>query len=216
LLDSLSVCIIGGASVSENLKERLKDFTVDFYATYGMTETISHIALQKLNGDDASDFFETLPGISIRTDNRNCLLISTSFLNDEVITNDIVEISGKNSFKWIGRWDNIINSGGIKLSPEDLEARIGKIFTRLNINAAYFIHGIPDEKLGNKVVLVVEGNFPDASVITSIHEVLPHSFSAHEIPKEIYFIPRFIYTETSKINRTLTVNSPLSHSIKIR
>jgi O-succinylbenzoic acid--CoA ligase len=206
MLDSLSSCIIGGAPLDENIRQKLEPFSTRMFSTYGMTETLSHIALQPLNGKDKSEYYHTLPGITVTTDNRNCLVIHSPYLNEPVVTNDLAEVANENQFKWLGRWDNVINSGGVKISAENLEDRIGKIFTRLKIPNKYFIHGIPDEKLGEKVTLVLTTPLPDASQMHALREVFIHSFSPYEIPKEIFEIPTLIYTNTSKINRQESFN----------
>jgi O-succinylbenzoic acid--CoA ligase len=201
MLDSLETCIIGGAPLDENTSQKLQSFSTRMYATYGMTETLSHIALQALNGKDKSDYYQTLPGITVSTDKRNCLVIHAPYLNEAIVTNDVAEVVDANKFKWLGRWDNVINSGGVKLSAEDLEEKIGKIFTRLKIPNQYFIHGLRDEKLGEKVALVLVSPLPDAKQMQAMREAFLHSFSAYEIPKEIFEISSLVYTPTSKINR---------------
>jgi O-succinylbenzoic acid--CoA ligase len=209
LLDMLTTCIVGGAPVDESLYEKLQRVSTQVYATYGMTETISHIALQLINGKNASEHFHTLPGIQVHTDKRNCLVICAPYLEDEIVTNDLVEVFSENEFKWLGRWDNVINSGGIKVSPENLEHRIGKIFTRLKINNSFFIYGLPDESLGQKISLIIEGSVPRVS-LNEVRDAMIHSFSAYEIPKDFLTIPSFIYTNTNKINRSETASAARS------
>jgi O-succinylbenzoic acid--CoA ligase len=209
LLDTLMCCIIGGAPVDEALHEKLQCVSTPLYATYGMTETISHIGLQLLNGKDSDEFFNTLPGVRVHTDNRNCLVISAPYLESEIVTNDLADVRTENKFKWLGRWDNVINSGGVKVSPENLEQRIGKIFTRLKVNNSFFIHGLPDENLGQKISLIIEGELTRAS-FKEIRDAMVHSFSAYEIPKDFFTIPAFIYTNTNKINRGETARAARS------
>jgi O-succinylbenzoic acid--CoA ligase len=182
-------------------------FTAKIYATYGMTETISHVALQPVNGSDRSDLFSPLPGVTFFTDDRGCLVIRAPYLSSEIKTNDLVQLAGENQFKWLGRWDNVINSGGIKLSPENIEERIGKIFTRLEIKNPYFIYGLPDEKLGQRVALVIEAPLPDASTLKAVNEAIIHSFSRYEIPKDFFVSDSFVYTDTAKINRPATIGT---------
>jgi O-succinylbenzoic acid--CoA ligase len=214
LLDGLNLCIIGGAPIDEDLHSKLQRYSPSIYATYGMTETISHIALQRVNGEQKSDFFRVFPGITIKADDRSCLIIQTPH-GDTITTNDIVEITGKSEFKWLGRWDNVINSGGIKLSPENIERKIGQIFTRLHINNHFFVHGIPDTRLGQKLVLIVESPLPVTASIHSISEEIAHSFPSYEIPKEIFESAQFIYTPTNKINRAETFKSAAPATAKI-
>lgn len=202
LLDTLMTCIIGGALLDKNIKEKLKPFTTRIFTTYGMTETISHIALQSIN--DNETHYQTLPGIFVRADERDCLVIHAPYLIDDIVTNDIVEVINENRFRWIGRWDNIINSGGVKISPENIEARIGKIFTRLQINAPYFIHHTHDEALGQRIVLVMQSPLPDELTLKTFIQALPNTLTSFEQPTAFYETSYFIYTETQKINRVET------------
>ncbi len=185
--------IIGGAKVSDDLANKLKEIKSDIYETYGMTETITHIAAKKVG----EDFFEVLEHVSISTDDRNCLVIDVpSISEDKVITNDIVQILNANQFKWIGRYDNVINSGGIKLFPEQIEAKLAS-----KISNRFFIIGQPDDILGSRVVLVIEGEQFD------IDATLFDTLEKFEKPKEVLFAPEFVETETKKINRVKTLNS---------
>ena len=183
--------IIGGAKVSDDLASKLKNIKSDIYETYGMTETITHIAAKKIG----EAYFNVLEHVSISNDERNCLVIDAQSVSDEkVITNDIVEILNEKQFKWIGRYDNVINSGGIKLFPEQIEAKLAsKICNR------FFITSLPDDVLGSKVVLVVEGS--EQVIDTTIF----NSLDKFEKPKEILFVSEFVETETKKINRNQTL-----------
>ncbi|MBT1702575.1 AMP-binding protein [Chryseosolibacter indicus] len=207
LLDTMLTCIIGGAPLDEETKEKIKAFSTSMYITYGMTETISHIALQKINGKEILDYYTTLPDIVINTDSRGCLVIEAPHLEERIITNDIVDIIDSRTFKWVGRWDNVINSGGVKVSAELLEQKIGQIFTRLHINNSFFIYGAEDKNFGSRVILVVEGRFLNIDQESQIVHALLHSFSAYERPKEVYVTSLFLKTKTLKINRQETFKS---------
>ena len=185
--------IIGGAKVSDDLASKLKEIKSDIYETYGMTETITHIAAKKIG----EAFFNILEHVSITTDDRSCLVIDVPSISDEkVVTNDIVTILNANQFKWIGRYDNVINSGGIKLFPEQIEAKLAS-----KISNRFFIIGQPDDILGSRVVLVIEGEQFD------IDATLLDTLEKFEKPKEVLFAPEFVETETKKINRVKTLNS---------
>lgn len=185
--------IIGGAKVSDDLILKLKEIDSEIYETYGMTETITHIAAKKIG----EEYFMVLENVMISIDERNCLVIDAPFISDEkLVTNDIVEILNDKQFKWLGRYDNVINSGGIKLFPEQIETKLAsKIMNR------FFISGQPDDILGTKVVLVIEGE--ENTIDTSIFNIL----DKFEKPKEIYFVSKFIETDTAKINRIKTIKS---------
>ncbi|MEO7990603.1 MAG: acyl-CoA synthetase, partial [Chryseolinea sp.] len=186
-------------------REKLKLFRCQFYATYGMTETVSHIALQKLNGPSSSEFFQTLSGVEIKLDDRNCLIIKAPYLKEVIHTNDIAEIISPKDFKWIGRYDNVINSGGVKVSPENIELAIEKIFQDAGVSRSFFIAGVSDQRLGQKILLVIEGERLENTTIEKIISMFKHTLSVYEIPKEIVFKKEFVVTETGKINRIKTI-----------
>lgn len=204
-LKSMRKIIVGGSTVDENIISDIQPYSCDFYATYGMTETISHIALRRLNGRKASEDFTTLNGISVELDERGCLIIGWSHLHDKVVTNDLAELTQENSFRWLGRWDNVINTGGIKVIPERLELSISKIFDDQKIDRRFFVGGLLDEKLGSKVVLFVEGSLnPD--VREQLQKIMNGTISKYECPKDIVTFKSFVFTENGKINRKGTIN----------
>lgn len=198
-LNQFKSIIIGGAAVNNSLQEKINTLLCDVYATYGMTETVSHIALQKLNGTDAQEYFEILPDIRISMDERDCLVITLPDLSEPIITNDLVKVIDSTHFKILGRYDNIINSGGIKLVPEAIERTIEPL-----LQEAFFVAGIPDERLGQKLVLIVEGQQKPG-----LPAALKDALSAYEIPKEIFYLNNFIRTGTQKINRSQTLEKAL-------
>lgn len=185
--------IIGGAAVSNRLQSQLKGLPTEVYETYGMSETLSHIALKQLN-PKAESYFQLFEGISIGKDHRGCLTIDAPQLNNETLyTNDLVEIKDAHQFKFIGRTDNIINSGGAKISPEELEAYLkGKI-----PNEAVFI-GLEDYMLGEKLVLVIEGENDERMKQFLFH--LPYKKSFHK-PREIIFVSEIPRTANGKLDR---------------
>jgi O-succinylbenzoic acid--CoA ligase len=200
-LDQVRCAIIGGAVLSNSQKEKLGKSKCAFYATYGMTETISHIALQKLNGEGSQDYFTALENIRLRLDERGCLCIKAGHLDNEIITNDLVELIDSKKFKWLGRIDNVINSSGIKIIPEKLEAIFEKIFESIKLTNRFFIAALPDEKLGQRAVIICEG-FPLSSYVQQlIIEEAGKVLGKYELPKEFKFVEKFTETVTGKINR---------------
>lgn len=202
-LKSIKTVIVGGGRVSNHIKELIKDKKPQVYETYGMTETVSHIAVKKLNnfkGDASDKYFTTLPGIEIATDDRGCLVIKAPKLSDEtIVTNDLVEIYSENQFEWVGRFDNMINTGGIKVFPEQIEEKLqDKMGGR-----QFFIYGVNDDTLGEKIVMVVEGN--DENFDESVLDVL----DKYEKPKDIFFTRKFKETASGKIHRAKTMQSIL-------
>jgi O-succinylbenzoic acid--CoA ligase len=170
-----------------------------------MTETVSHIAIRRLNGINKSENFQVLEGVKIGIDERNCLNIVADASNNELIqTNDIVEVINEKEFKLIGRFDNIINSGGVKIQLEKVEKLIENEIKILN-SKRYFAYGIEDEKLGQKLVLFLEGEDADNDLkntfLKNIHSIL----SKYEIPKEIYFVEKFIELPTGKIDKKAVI-----------
>lgn len=196
-LNQLKKLIIGGAAVSLALKNELKKIATLIFETYGMTETITHIALKQLHSEN--QFFRTLPNVRLSVDARNCLEIhAPKVTSQKITTNDVVRLISESEFEWLGRYDTIINSGGIKINPEQIEAKLSTY-----IKAEFFVTSVPDLFLENKLILVVEATEP----LPNLETKLKHTtvLSKYEIPKEIYFLPKFMRTETGKINRPLTV-----------
>lgn len=196
--------IVGGGVVPETLRVQLEGLKTEIFATYGMTETITHIAVKKLNNIHTKpNFYKVLTDIEIYRDHRNCLVIKAPKVSDSlVVTNDIVQLVSETQFEWLGRFDNVINSGGVKLHPEKIEEKLSKIITN-----RFFVAGVSDEKLGEKLVLIVEGD-TTSEIIKSLREKITvlESLDKYEVPKEIFFVDRFIETETKKIQRTKTLD----------
>lgn len=199
-LNRIGTLIIGGGVVSVELQEQLQLLKTKAFATYGMTETVTHIAVKKLNHILSNDegFYHTLPSVKIAKDTRECLVINAPLIADQkVVTNDLVRIISETSFEWLGRFDSIINSGGVKLIPEKIEHKISKILT-----GNFFIGGKEDLLLGEKVALLIEGKGASLTESTEIKKYLKDAeLSNYEFPKEIHFIEKFDMTETGKIKR---------------
>lgn len=192
-LSKVRKLIIGGAKMDSSLEEKLLPLKIEIYETYGMTETITHIAAKRL-GDSV---FSILPNVKISQDDRQCLVINVATISDEpIVTNDLVELVNEQQFIFLGRIDNVINSGGVKLIPEQIEAKlIGKI------NSRFFVTGLPDTVLGEKLVLVIEGEKQDFPA--DFFDVL----GKFEKPKEIVFVSKFKENENGKLLRKPTLQS---------
>lgn len=191
-LNQMKTLIIGGSEVHSILKDKLQNSAVNIFETYGMTETVSHIAMKRIE----NNYFEALPNVIFSKDDRGCLIIDAPKVTaTRIITNDLVELISQREFIWKGRFDNVINSGGIKLSPEDIESKLlGKIQNRFFIGSQY------DDKLGQKVILIIESNI-DMNLEAKVFENL----FKYEVPKKIYYINKFVETKTNKINRKATL-----------
>ncbi|QBJ86652.1 long-chain fatty acid--CoA ligase [Chryseobacterium gleum] len=189
--------IIGGAAVSESLKCKILKMNLSnsnrIFETYGMSETLSHIGLKQLMPEQ-EEYFTIFENVTISLDDRGCLKIFAPNVNaEELQTNDLVEIRNENQFKFLGRIDNVINSGGAKIFPETLEALVKKDIPK----EAIFV-GLPDESLGQKLILIIEGEESD-EVKRKISEI-PFEKSFHK-PKEIIFIKEIPRTPNGKVNR---------------
>ena len=202
--------IIGGAAVSETLKKKIweslikkeksfeslshtNNFQTKIFETYGMSETLSHIALRQIF-PVTDEWFSVFGGIDISLDQRGCLTISAPKLNADVLyTNDLVEINHKRQFRFLGRIDNVINSGGAKIFPEELE----KLVKQHIENEVVFL-GLDDEQLGQKLTLVIEGAESDA--VNTELSAIDYKKSFYK-PKEIIFVEQIPRTENGKVNR---------------
>ncbi len=205
-LHVLQKLIVGGGTVSEHLKGLVQGIKTKVYETYGMTETISHIAARRINPKKKDKkeirFFKAMPNITLSTDDRQCLVIKAPQLNDNtIITNDIVVLKTYKKFIWKGRIDNVINSGGIKLYPEEIEAKL-----QLLIVQRFFIASIADTKLGDKIILIIEDEYNESKhnlIAEAIRNI--KTISKYEIPKQLYFLSKFVETKNGKIQRVKTL-----------
>ncbi|HMC01693.1 MAG TPA: AMP-binding protein [Flavobacteriaceae bacterium] len=198
--NNIKTIIIGGAPASHHLIDQVQNSVANVYETFGMTETVSHIAVRKLNnfsnGQSISNsYFKTLPSIKISQDERRCLIINAPKISKEqIVTNDIVKLHSDKEFEWLGRFDNVINSGGVKIFPESIEKKIED-----KLSGRFFIASENDEKFGENVILVLEGE--QRKIPSEVFEGLDDL----EIPKQIYFVPKFSETVNGKIQRSQTL-----------
>jgi O-succinylbenzoic acid--CoA ligase len=189
--------IVGGAALNEAIVKQIAEVTTEIWMTYGMTETISHIALRAINGTQKSELFIALDGISIDVDQRDCLRINAPTLNSQTIqTNDRVEWINNKEFRFLGRIDFVINSGGIKLSPELLEQKTAPF---LKFEFAY--SSLPDAILGEKLILVMEQKAMNTFQSAELKNDLEENLEKFEQPKEIRFVAALPRTENGKIDR---------------
>jgi len=205
-LNKIKNVLIGGAALNHKTIKDLEDIECNFFATFGMTETLSHIALQKLNGKNAQDFFQVLEGITITKDERGCLVINASHVSgDLIVTNDLVDILGTSQFRWLGRIDTVINSGGVKVIPEKIEAAISVVLDELKISNRFFVGALPDLLLGESINLFVEGSPFSIQTEVMIQNKFKEALNKFEVPKSIRYVSGFINTDTGKINKLKTI-----------
>lgn len=208
-LDHVSCIIVGGGSVDAQLLEPLQHMHCAVYSTYGMTETLSHIALCRLNGPGASCYYTPLQGVSCSTTPQGCLVIDAQHLRVQALrTNDVVEMNADGGFKVLGRCDNIVNSGGIKIQIEVDEACL-----RNYLHTGFALTSVPDVRLGQALVLLIlDGEqLSDASLLELMRTHLP----LYHVAKHIVRVSGIPLTENGKINRTACCELALSN-IKIQ
>ena len=194
-LEDFKNIILGGSEISRTDEEKLANLKNNIWHTYGMTETITHIAMRKVNGLDKSAWFTPLKGVKVNKTKDETLSIECSYLGiTNLITNDSIELNDDGYFRILGRRDNVIISGGVKIQAEDLENKISGI-----IGSNYIIHGIKDDILGQKVVLYIEEPtyINQQEIFSNLSNLLPNI----NVPKEIIRVDKFDRTQSGKIIR---------------
>lgn len=184
--------IIGGGAIDERLAGELERLPHAVWSTYGMTETLSHIALRRVNGEEASDWYTPLDGVEVWLSGEGTLALRAPRVCDgELVTNDRAEIDGRGRFRILGRRDNTINSGGVKIQMEEVERVLAG-----HVTLPFLITAMPDEKFGEVVVMLVEGAVPEG-MDALFERVLPPYWR----PKQVWAVERIPLTETGKPDR---------------
>ncbi len=191
--------LLGGSPLNPDQEKKLQSYLAEIYQGYGMTETLSHVALRRINGEGRSETYRALPGISFRKEERDCLVVKAPFLNKPVFTNDVVDLINKKEFRWKGRADHMVNSGGIKLFPEEIEKKLFPF-----VSNRFFLAGLPDDRLGEKICLFIEGEGDLEKVRSLLNKIAPH-LDKYEKPREVFFVKNFQTTSSGKINRRETI-----------
>ena len=187
-LKQIQHLLIGGGAIDETMARVLADFPHQVWSTYGMTETLSHIALRRLNGPDATEWYTPMPGISLSLSDEGCLRIDAPALHEGMlVTNDIVELAPDGRFRVLGRKDNVVCSGGIKIQMEEVERLL-----RPHLREPYLISKRRDEKFGEAVVLLTEGDAMKAEAVC--RQVLPKYWQ----PRDYVSVAHIPMTETGK------------------
>lgn len=204
---NIKTIIVGGSMVPKPLKKKIKERPSLFFETYGMTETVTHVAVKRLESlnQNGELVFRALPNVNFSQDDRNCLVIEApNLVEDSLVTNDIVTLENDKTFKWLGRYDNVINSAGVKLYPELIEDKLQTI-----IPNRYIITAVEDIVLGEKLILIIEGDdIDELGILDSIKA--SQAFDKFEIPKEVFSISKFSETINGKIRRKETLKKVLS------
>ena len=209
-LKQIKHLIIGGGAIDEAMAEELKTFPNHVWSTYGMTETLSHIALRRLSGPEASEWYTPFPSVSISLNEEGCLVIDApEVCKERLVTNDIAELATQRGqslmcsvnsahegqspcvtnvpFRILGRRDNVICSGGIKIQAEEVERML-----KAHLRVPYLISKRPDKKFGEVVVLLTEGDVEEAKKVCEA--VLPK----FQRPKAYIHVSEIPLTETKK------------------
>ena len=204
-LKKIHKLIIGGSPITPDLCEALKSFPNEIYSTYGMTETLSHIALRRINSAESSEYYTPLSGVelSINPIDQTLIIFAPHVHNTPLQTNDIAELLPDGRFKILGRVDNVINSGGIKIQLEKVEDLISAFLRDRN----YAFTSQNDPKYGECLVLLIGADNDmdvelDVDMLDeTLHNILKKYLPKHQIPKKVYFISKIPRTATGKINR---------------
>lgn len=199
---NIKTIIVGGSKVTQPILELIKGSDSRIFETYGMTETVTHVAVRQLKSkvSEGETYFNALPNVTFKQDERQCLIVNaTKLVNEPLVTNDVVDLKSESSFQLLGRFDNVINSGGVKLFPEQIEDKLQPV-----IDDRFIVAGQGDEDLGERLVLIIENPRDSAESITNrIKRV--KGLTKFEVPKHIYVVDKFVETVNGKIQRQETL-----------
>lgn len=199
--EKINMChtiLLGGAPINNKLQDKIDVSSAEFYLSYGMTETASHVALMNLQDSDLR--FKAMKGVGFSTTDDNCLIIHANYLEEAIVTTDVVDLIDAYSFIWKGRKDHIINSGGIKIIPESMEQQLCEI-----IEFPFLIIGIEEETYGQVPLLLVESEeLPEISPIKNAINHAAELAPEKQFPKYISSLSTFYFSESGKINRRMT------------
>jgi O-succinylbenzoic acid--CoA ligase len=206
-LHRIGTLLVGGAPIPSDVLAQLPTTHKGLWQTYGMTETGSHIALRRLsplpmnaNPESILPPYIALEGVQLELDERGCLRIDApGWLDNPLHTNDMVYLESPTSFRWLGRYDHVVNSGGVKLLLEDLEQRMSS-----HISERFILAGVPDPKLGERLILVIESDGLPFDLLAHLQG--SPEFSKFECPRELFHVSRFAETPTGKIDRLQTLS----------
>ena len=192
-LEQTDILIIGGGAVDDTLEAEISALPTAVYSTYGMTETLSHIALRRLNGETASKHYYPFPSVELSLSAESTLVIKAPLICGEVLqTNDIACLYPDGSFTIAGRKDNVINSGGIKIQAEEMEKRL-----RPFIPVPFVVTSVPDPRLGQALTLLIAGQVDVRELESKLQMVL----DAYHRPRHIFMTESIPQTENGKTDR---------------
>ncbi len=190
--------LLGGGPVSDALIDDIRDLDVYVFQSYGSTETVTHVAVRLLNGPAPEGHFRAIGNCHFARDPRGCLVIYTPHLTTKQhVTNDLVELIDDTHFHWLGRYDNVILSGGKKIFPEQLEAKSAGL-----IPYPHYFSAMPDPVLGQAIVLTLETDRPQAEVLPEVMEKIMRVLDPHEWPRRLIAVKKIERTGSGKIKRS--------------
>ena len=188
--------IVGGAPVDDSLRAALKGHTNRIFSTYGMTETYSHVALQNLSKGERQ--YTAVSDVTFSMQGDALVIHAPHIGIEKLVTNDCVDLISSTQFLWKGRIDYVINSGGIKLHPEQIEKVLSTV-----ISVPFFVFGKRDKQLGQSLSIVFEGQMPNQ--VTKIISKID-TLSRYEKPKDYFVLSQFVRTN-GKILRNKTLQT---------
>ena len=183
--------LVGGGPLSQSRAMALTESGIPSFLGYGMTETCSHVALRRIGADGR---YHAMPGVSFEADGRGCLvIISGKYSWKRIVTNDVARILSPDTFEWLGRYDNVVISGGIKLHPEKIEQEIKAALPHM---PEFYLVGEPDEKWGSRLVMVIE-DAPDSLT----DDLLGSGIDRRKLPKRIVSVKKLPQCANGKLRR---------------
>lgn len=189
--------LLGGGPASDALLDDIRKLDVQVFQSYGSTETVTHVAIRRINGPAPDDLFTAIGDCHFARDPRGCLVVYTPHLTTKQhVTNDLVELIDDTHFRWLGRIDNVILSGGKKIFPEQLEAKTAGV-----VPYPHYFTPVPDPVLGQAVMLVLETELPQEQVLPEVMEKLMTLLHPHEWPRRVQALRSIHRTESGKIIR---------------
>lgn len=195
-LKLVQTILLGGSGLSIALEDQLQSISTNVFHSYGMTETLSHIALRAVNGIQASDWFQPMKQVQISRNENGCLVAKVPFLSaDAIVTHDVIEMSENGSFKVIGRADDVIVSAGNKIHPALLEKKMEPI-----LHFPFLISSKPNPASGEELVLLIEKELSISTVFVLWNQLFSN-LEPFEIPRLILFVPKIPLLESGKVNR---------------
>lgn len=202
-LNRFKKILVGGATMNNDWARRFTDLDPEFYHTYGMTETYTHIALRKLNGVGATPRYVPLKSVQVSKDREERLVINGVITGyADIVTSDRVRIFPDGSFEILGRMDNVINSGGVKIQLEKVESALASLKQLAGRDS--FAWYVPDEELGQKLIAIIKGNPLPAMDEYEAKVDLRSYLERYEVPKQFFYMADFVLTDSGKIQRQKT------------